>query len=211
MGRIIGQLVVLQLRTRNLFTHCTSLRRGRKTLTQAETQLLERARQYDAKALAAIYDQYAGPIYGCLHRYLGDAHQAEDLTSEVFLRLLQALNTRKAPREHLLGWLYRVAHNLAMDWFRQQAKRTSMPLEAELVADDDPLPIKVEARMERELLRSAIRKLAPDQQQVILLRFGEGYKLVEVAEILGKREGAVKSLQHRAVKRLRQLLEQDTR
>jgi RNA polymerase sigma-70 factor (ECF subfamily) len=211
MGRIIGLPVDFRPRTRNLFSSSTSLKRGRRTLTEAETQLLERARRYDAQALAEIYDQYAGPIYGYLYRYLGDAHQAEDLTSEVFLRLLQALNTRRGPRERLLGWLYRVAHNLAMDWFRQQAKRTSMPLDTELVADEDPPPIQVEAMMDHELLRGAIRSLAPDQQQVILLRFGEGYKLAEVARFLGKTEGAVKSLQHRAVKRLRQLLEQDVR
>jgi RNA polymerase sigma-70 factor (ECF subfamily) len=180
-------------------------------LTQAETLLLERARQYDAQALAEIYDQYAGPIYGYLYRYLGDAPQAEDLTSEVFLRLLQALNTKRAPRDHLLGWLYRVAHNLAMDWFRQQAKRTSAPLEEDLVAAGEPLPAEVEARIDRERLRRAMRELAPDQQQVIQLRFGEGHKLAEVAGMLGKSEGAVKSLQHRAVKRLKQLLDQEKR
>ena len=95
-------------------------------LATPESQLLEQARAYDAQALAEIYDRYAGTIYRYLYRYVGDAAQAEDLTSEVFLRLLQVLNTRRAPREHLQRWLYRVAHNLAMDHFRERSKGASL-------------------------------------------------------------------------------------
>jgi RNA polymerase sigma-70 factor (ECF subfamily) len=145
-------------------------------------------------------------IYRYLYRYVGDAAQAEDLTSEVFVRLLQVLSTRRAPREHLQGWLYRVAHNLAMDLFRERAKGTSLELDERLAAADDLPPAQLQKHQEQEHLRAAIQQLSPDQQQVIVLRFGEGFKIRKVAQLLGKSEGAVKILQHRAVKRLRRLL-----
>jgi RNA polymerase sigma-70 factor (ECF subfamily) len=169
--------------------------------------LLERAREYDDQVLGEIYDRYAESIYRYLYRYLGDAAQAEDLTSEVFLKLLEVIGTRRAPREQLQGWLYRVAHNLAMDRFRRRSRRPMVALNEELVADSDLPSITVEKRMDQQKLRVAIGQLTSDQQQVILLRFGEGFKVAEVAELMGKSQGAVKILQHRAIKRLRKLLE----
>ena len=85
-------------------------------MTTNDSVLLERAREYDAQALAEIWDRYAEPIYRYAYRFVGDAHLAEDLTSDVFLKLLQVLGTSRAPREQLQGWLYRVARNLAVDW-----------------------------------------------------------------------------------------------
>jgi RNA polymerase sigma-70 factor, ECF subfamily len=176
-------------------------------LTTPDQQVLQRARTYDAQALAEIYDRYAAPIYGYLYRVLGDAAQAEDLTSEVFLRLLQALPTNRAPHDHLEGWLYRVAHNLAMDLFRRQKKGPAVPLAEELVADDGQPSDRIEDRQVKQQLRAGIRRLTTDQQRVILLRFAEERPLAEVARLMGKSEGAIKTLQHRAVSRLRKLLE----
>jgi RNA polymerase sigma-70 factor (ECF subfamily) len=175
-------------------------------LTTPDQQVLERARTYDAQALAEIYDRHAAPIYGYLYRMLGDAAQAEDLTSEVFVKLLQALHTNRAPRDRLQGWLYRVAHNLAMDWFRRQKKASGVPLAEELVADDGQPSDLVEDKQIKQQLRAGIGRLTSDQQRVILLRFAEDLPLVDVARLMGKSEGAVKTLQHRAVSRLRKLL-----
>jgi RNA polymerase sigma-70 factor (ECF subfamily) len=177
-------------------------------LTTPDEQVLERARTYDAQALAEIYDRYAGSIYAYLYHVLGDAAQAEDLTGEVFLRLLQALRTGRAPRDRLKGWLYQVAHNLAMDWFRRQKKGPSAPLSEDLAADDGQPSDIVEDGQVRQELRAGIQRLTPDQQQVILLRFAEEFPAAEVARLMGKSEGAVKILQHRAVSRLRKLLEE---
>jgi RNA polymerase sigma-70 factor (ECF subfamily) len=174
-----------------------------------DAQLLARARTYDTQALAEIYDCYAESIYRYLYRYLGDAALAEDLTSEVFVRLLQALGSRRAPRERLQGWLYRVAHNLAMDWFRREGKASPVPIDEGMVAGVESPTKLLEERQLQDRLRAAIRALTPDQQQVILLRFGEGLGIGEVAALLNKSQGAVKILQHRAVKRLRTLLEQE--
>jgi RNA polymerase sigma-70 factor (ECF subfamily) len=178
-------------------------------LTNPDSRLLERAREYDPQALAAIYDAYAEPIYRYLYRFVGDAAQAEDLTSEVFTKLLQVLNTRRAPCEKLQGWLYRVAHNLAVDWWRKQARQVHTSLQEELISDGASPAAVVETRLVLQQLRAAIAQLTPDQQRVILLRFGEGYKIAEVAHLMGKSVGAVKVLQHRAVKRLRKLLDRE--
>ncbi len=177
-------------------------------MTTPDQQVLERARTYDAQALAEIYDRYAGPIYGYLYRIIGDATHAEDLAGEVFLRLLQALRTSRAPRDNLEGWLYRVAHNLAMDWFRRQKKGPPVPLADELVAQDGQPSDLVEDEQAKQQLRARIRRLSSDQQRVILLRFAEELPLVEVARLMGKSEGAVKILQHRALNRLRKLLQE---
>jgi RNA polymerase sigma-70 factor (ECF subfamily) len=167
---------------------------------------LERASRRDAGALAEIYDLYASCIYRYLYRYLGDAHVAEDLTSEVFLRLLQVLGTRRAPSRHLRGWLYRVAHNLAMDWYRRSAKETGIELDESLESDSPPVEETVADLVYRDHLRKAIGQLTANQQRVILLRFGEGFKITEVSHIMGKSPGAVKVLQHRAIRRLQTLL-----
>ena len=176
-------------------------------MTTPDQQVLERARTYDGQALAEIYDRYAAPIYGYLYRMLGDAAQAEDLTGEVFLKLLHALKTGRAPRDRLEGWLYRVAHNLAMDWFRRLLLTPGIPLAEDLVADNGQPSDIVEDRQVKKRLRASIQRLTPDQQRVIQLRFAEGFPAVVVAGLIGKSEGAVKILQHRAVSRLRKLLE----
>ncbi len=176
-------------------------------LTTPDEQVLERARTYDALALAEIYDRHAAPIYSYLYRVLGDAAQAEDLTSEVFQKLLQALHTNRVPQDRLEGWLYRVAHNLAMDWFRRQKKMPGIPLAEDLVADGGQPSDIVEDRQVKQRLRAGIQRLTPDQQRVILLRFAEGFPAAVVAGLIGKSEGAVKILQHRAINRLRKLLE----
>jgi RNA polymerase sigma-70 factor (ECF subfamily) len=182
-----------------------------ETLTTLDGQLLQRAREYDAQALAEIYDRYAAPVYRYLCRYVGDAACAEDLTSEVFVRLLQVINTSRAPRDKLQGWLYRVAHNLAMDWFRQQSKGLTVTLDEELAVTGGSASSTVEKWETEERLRTAIRQLTLDQQQVVLLRFGEGLTVAQVGQLLGKSDGAVKILQHRAVKRLRKLLQSEER
>jgi RNA polymerase sigma-70 factor (ECF subfamily) len=176
-------------------------------LATTDSVLLERAREYDAQALAEIYDRYAESIYRYLYRLVGDANLAEDLASEVFLKLLQVLGTSRAPREQLQGWLYRVARNQAVDWFRKQAKRASITLNEELTPDGDSPVARLEQAQLHQDLREAISKLTPDQQQVIVLRFGEGRKIREVGRLMGKSEGSIKLMQYRAMRRLRKLLD----
>jgi RNA polymerase sigma-70 factor (ECF subfamily) len=175
-------------------------------LATNDSILLERAREYNAQALAEIYDCYAESIYRYVYRFVGDASLAEDLTSEVFLKLLQVLGTSRAPQEQLQGWLYRVARNLAVDWYRQQSKGAQFSLNEELTPSGDSAVTRLEQQELHQDLIEAIYKLTPSQQQVIVLRFGEGRKIGEVARLMGKSEGSVKLMQYRAMKRLRKLL-----
>jgi len=176
-------------------------------LATNDSNLLERAREYDAQALAEIYDRYAESIYRYAYRFVGNAHLAEDLTSDVFLKLLQVLGTSRAPRTQLQGWLYRVARNLAVDWSRQQAKGAQLSLNEQVIPGGDSPATQLEQQQLHQELREAVSKLAPSQQQVIVLRFGEGRKISEIGRMMGKSEGSVKLMQYRAMKRLRKLLE----
>jgi RNA polymerase sigma-70 factor, ECF subfamily len=171
--------------------------------------LLEQARQYDSQALAEIYDLYSLSIYHYLYRFVGEAHTAEDLTSEVFLKLIHVLDTARAPREQLQGWLYRVARNLAVDWYRKRGKQEPLSLREDLVPSGESPLVKLEKDQDRQRLRRALLALTPDQQQVLLLRFAQELKIEEVAQIVGKSEGAVKLLQYRATRRLQKLLERE--
>jgi RNA polymerase sigma-70 factor (ECF subfamily) len=174
-----------------------------------ERSLLERARAYDADALGELYDEYAPRIYAYLYRRVQDAQLAEDLTGEVFVRMLQAIQARRSWHTSLQGWLYRVAHNLAVDTYRKQPPTPELELDERLVADQaDPESVVAE-RLSRRRLWSAIRRLTPDQQQVLALRFGEQLTAREVGEIVGKSVSAVEALQHRALAALRRILEKD--
>ena len=172
-----------------------------------ERALLKRARTYDEQALGILYDQYAPLIYSYLYRRVHDAQIAEDLTSEVFLRMLQAIQSEKLWHTSFRGWLYRIAHNLAVDHLRKQPPVPALALEEELVADQrDPESAAAE-QLSHERLQAAIGLLTPDQQQVLALRFGEQLPAREVAEIMDRSVGAVEVLQHRALAALRRILQ----
>ncbi|MBN1657386.1 MAG: sigma-70 family RNA polymerase sigma factor [Anaerolineae bacterium] len=176
-------------------------------MIESDDVLLEQARRRQEGAIGEIYDRYAHAIYRYLYRIVGDAWAAEDLTSEVFLKLLHTIGTTTGPCTTLSGWLYRVARNLAMDWFRAQAKVAPCELKEELVGDEECSIARVARRDRHTQLGEAVQKLTADQQQVILLRFGEGLAIKNVGRIMGKSEGAIKVLQYRAIRRLQKLLQ----
>ncbi|MFQ6057389.1 MAG: sigma-70 family RNA polymerase sigma factor [Anaerolineae bacterium] len=171
-----------------------------------EKRLLERAREYDPVALGQIYDQYSVKIYNYIYYRLGDARLAEDLTADVFLKMLEAVKASAAWKISLSGWLYRIAHNLVIDYFRRQPRREALPLDERLIAAQNSPAIGLESVLAQQRLRAAISRLTEDQQQVIILKFVEDMSNAEVAEILGKSEGAVKALQHRALAALRRIM-----
>jgi RNA polymerase sigma-70 factor (ECF subfamily) len=172
----------------------------------SEHKLLERARAYDADALGELYDQYAPLIYAYLYRRVHDAQLAEDLTGEVFVRVLQAIQSEQFWHTSFRGWLYRIAHNLLVDHYRKQPPVPMLALDEQLVAaQGDPDSALAEKLSYQDLL-AAISQLTLNQQQVLVLRFGEQLAAREVAEIMGKSVGAVEGLQHRALAALRRLL-----
>ncbi len=175
--------------------------------TGDDDSLLERVLEYDPSALGEIYDRYAGRIYNYIYYRLGDAHLAEDLTGTVFAKVLEAIQSSKPWNVSFSGWLYRIAHNLVVDHFRRSQQDRGAPLNERLLAgDQDPVRL-VERRLENDRLRWAVEQLTEEQGLVISLKFVEGLTNAEVAQIMGKTEGAIKSLQFRALASLRRILE----
>ncbi len=171
-----------------------------------EATLLDRIRQYDQVALAQVYDEYYDRIYRYVFRFVGQVAAAEDLTANVFLRLLNAVRSGNEPRTNLLAWLYRVAHNLVVDSFRRGPAAEELELTEWLEGYEPDLTHIVEQKLQMERVRRALLELTPAQQQVIALKFLEGLDSLEVAAILDKSEGAIDALQHRALLALRQAL-----
>jgi RNA polymerase sigma-70 factor (ECF subfamily) len=166
--------------------------------------LLHRARAFDEQALGQIYDAYFERLYRYAYRLVGDVESAQDIASETLRRLLEALRDGRAPN-HLGAWLYRVAHNLAMD--QQRPAESIVSLESDLdQADGADTEGDSEQRIVQEQVRAALAHLTPEQQNVVVLKFLEGYSNAQVGALMNKPEGAIKSLQHRALAALKRAL-----
>ena len=168
--------------------------------------LLKRARAYDEKAIGELYDQFAPLIYRYLCRRVHDAQVAEDLTGDVFVRMLQAIRAGQDWHTSFRGWLYRIAHNLAVDHFRKLPPDPPAALPEDMAGHADDLNSIIAEQSQVQHLSLAIRSLTSDQQQVLALRFGEQLTAREVAKIMGKSVGAVEVQQHRALAALRRIL-----
>ncbi len=173
----------------------------------AEDELLARARQGDESAMMEIYEAYFAPIYQFIRLRIGDSHTSEDLASDVFISFLEAVYRQKAPTLSLRGWLFQVARNKVARYYGEARQLPTQTLEewVPTSSDDDPEGQFIR-QMEVEHTRQAIRQLAPEQQEVLILRFGQQLNLQETADVMGKSIAAVKSLQFRAVTTLRQIL-----
>ena len=171
--------------------------------------LLEKARRADTVALGEIYDQYADKIYAYIYHRVGQAELAEDLTGQVFMRMLEAIHSGQAWRTSFSGWLYRIAHNLVIDHYRRRSRASFVDIdEVPPISETDGEPSRsVQASMDRESLQAALSQLTEDQAQVITLRFLEELSIAEVATIMERNEGAIKALQYRAVIALRRIMQ----
>jgi RNA polymerase sigma-70 factor (ECF subfamily) len=172
---------------------------GRSDATADVRALVERAQNGDRAALEELYLLHFDRIYSYLHVSVGNRHDAEDLTTQTFLRMLEAIGRFRWQSAPFSAWLFRIAHNLAMDHFRagrrvQTEGDVPEPLGAEESAEDQALDSLGQAGMFQ-----LIERLSAEQRQVLTLKFLFGFANAEVAGILGKTEGAVKSLQHRAL------------
>jgi RNA polymerase sigma-70 factor (ECF subfamily) len=156
--------------------------------------------------LGELYDRHAPRIYAYIYRRVGDAHLAEDLTGDVFVRVLNAIQSERIWETSFQAWLYRIAHNLVVDTYRRRPRENDLALDERLVAAGDDPVAKVTQKLSHQQLGAAIGRLTPDQQQVLALRFGEGMTAREVAEITGKTVGAIEAMQHRALAALRRVL-----
>jgi RNA polymerase sigma-70 factor, ECF subfamily len=175
---------------------------------RTQAAVLERAAQCDSAALGALYDQYADKIYNYIYHRVGQAELAEDLTGQVFMRMIEAIQTGQVWRTSFSGWLYRIAHNLVIDHYRRRQRATLVELDdAEPVQAGQGDPVaETELALDRQRLRSALSSLTEEQAQVITLRFLQELSIAEVADVMDKTEGAIKALQYRAVLALRRVM-----
>ncbi len=178
----------------------------RETIRE-ERELIRRAKEYDPSAFAEIYERHYKGIYNYLYYRVGDARVAEDLASEVFLKALESIRGFTFRGIRLSSWLYRIAKNVVTDYYRLQPSQADMPLEEGLIAAEGSPGEALEEGLTQGRLQRALQGLTDEQRQVVILKFIEGLSNTEVAQIMGKSEGAIKSLQHRALAALGRLLE----
>src|SRR6059036_4259094 len=171
--------------------------------------LVERGQQGDRLALEELYLLHFDRIYSYLHMSVGNRHDAEDLTTQTFMKMLESIKRFRWQSAPFSAWLFRIAHNLAMDHFR--ARRRVQPEEdvPEPPGSEEPsAELEAMQSLGRQSMLELIDKLSPEQQQVLTLKFVFNFPNADVAKILDKTEGAIKSLQHRALASLQKQLTQ---
>ncbi|MET9295786.1 ECF subfamily RNA polymerase sigma factor, BldN family [Streptomyces sp. NPDC003077] len=175
--------------------------------------LVERAQSGEAEAFGRLYDQYADTVYRYIYYRVGGRATAEDLTSETFLRALRRIGTFTWQGRDFGAWLVTIARNLVADHFKSSRFRLEVTTGEMLDANEverSPEDSVLESLSNAALLE-AVRKLNPQQQECVTLRFLQGLSVAETARVMGKNEGAIKTLQYRAVRTLARLLPDDAR
>lgn len=172
-----------------------------------ESRLVARAIQRDADAFGQLYESCLDRIYRYVYYRVNSTSEAEDLTEQVFLKAWEAIDRYEQRGVPFLAWLYRLAHNLVVDHYRGQ--RQTVPLddlrETEELSED--VEASIHAQLDAEEVRQALQRLSPEHQQLITLRFVEGMSHAEVAQIVGKTEGATRVVQYRALQALARALD----
>ena len=175
-------------------------------MPREEATLLQRAKEGDPAAFAEIYDEYQPAIYRYVLYRVDDVATAEDLTSEVFVRLVKNIDRFTYRGLPLLAWLYTIARNLVADHYRHTRQLLPLSLLENSATDVTDPEEAAERGLTQHKLAAAMASLTEDQRQVVLMKFIEGMDNEMVARALGKSVGAVKALQHRALAVLRDIL-----
>ena len=172
-----------------------------------EKDIVSRAIKGDGEAFTQLYEEHLDKIYRYVYLKVGSQSEAEDLTQEVFVKALEAIGSYKWRNLPFGSWLFRIAHNQVVDYFRKQGKveKTALDDDITLVSESNPA-LTAERELQIEEVIKCIGKLSPAQRDVISLRFGSELSTTEVAEVLGKNTGTVKALQYNAIVALRKML-----
>ncbi len=179
--------------------------------TGNDQELVQRAKAGDKEAVSTLYETHARAIFQYISYRVENDAIAEDLTAEVFLRMVRGLATYEYTGVPFGAWLYRIAANQVADYYRKNRHMTTAPIPENYQGDAANPFDEVAKEEERTSLRMALQALSEDYQNVIILRFMKDLPHAEVAEMIGKSEGAVRVLQHRALKALGAELERQER
>ena len=175
---------------------------------ESESALIERAKQ-DPEAFGELYERYVDRIYNYIYYRVGNAHDAEDLTARLFYRVLKALPRYVDRGAPFASWLYRIAHNLVANHHRDKRRRPSLSIDdLPLISNWREAPEQVaEQHDEERTLWQAINALSEDRRELLTMKFGEGLSNAQIGNLMGRTEGAIKSLYHRTLISLREELE----
>lgn len=177
----------------------TIMRTGTNAMTTTNEQSAARLGGLDSQAIGAVYDQYFSEVYRFVLYRVGDQTLAEDIASDVFVRLLEAVNKGSGPSSNLKGWLIGTASHVITDHLRKKYRRPEQEIPDSL-PDMSPGPAsETDQRETNRLVRGAYDKLTAEQQEVLALRFGAGHSLEETASQMNKNVNAIKALQFRAL------------
>ena len=164
------------------------------------------SRQENEARLAGLYEEYYDRIARYAYVHIGDRPDAEDLAGDVFLKALRSLDGYEERGIPMQAWLFRIAHNMVVDYLRKKTKVKSVPIDSvTLPATDDPAKV-AEQSLEMARVARAMEQLTPDQRQVVGLRFFGGLTSKEVGDVLRKSDGAVREIQRASIEKLRKLL-----
>lgn len=178
---------------------------------ESDAALVAQAKQ-DSEAFGLLYERYVGRIYNYIYYRTSNHHDAEDLTARTFYRALKQMSRyvdRGAPYS---AYLYRIAHNLVANWHRDNSRRQFISFDESLITvlrREDPSIIaeeKAQKKSERDMLLQMVRQLPPERQQLLILKFAEQMSNIEIGQVMGRTEGAIKSLYHRTLVTLREEL-----
>ncbi|QYX78258.1 ECF subfamily RNA polymerase sigma factor, BldN family [Streptomyces akebiae] len=200
-------------RARSGSTATTTRRPAADSDSARMMDLVERAQSGEADAFGRLYDQYSDTVYRYIYYRVGGKATAEDLTSETFLRALRRIGTFTWQGRDFGAWLVTIARNLVADHFKSSRFRLEVTTGEMLDANEverSPEDSVLESLSNAALLE-AVRRLNPQQQECVTLRFLQGLSVAETARVMGKNEGAIKTLQYRAVRTLARLLPDDAR
>jgi RNA polymerase sigma-70 factor (ECF subfamily) len=205
--------VALRTRTSSPARPRTATGPGPEAAANPVMELVGRAQEGDGEAFGALYDHYADTVYRYIYYRVGSRATAEDLTSESFLRALRRIGTFTWQGRDFGAWLVTIARNLVADHFKSSRFRLEVTT-GEMLDSNQVEPSPEESVLEslsNAALLEAVRRLNPQQQECVTLRFLQGLSVAETARIMGKNEGAIKTLQYRAVRTLARLLPSDAR
>lgn len=176
-----------------------------------EEEMLLLASQGDREAFGRLYERYVDRIFNYVYYRTGNLHDAEDLTARVFQRAMNHIHNYTDRGVPFSAWLYRIAHNLVANWHRDRSRKQEIPLEdlPILPSRGDHPERNLVRSQEQEALLKLIRSLPADRQNLLILKFVENLSNAEIGAIMGRSEGAIKSLYHRTLLALRdQLIDQ---
>ncbi len=179
-----------------------------------ESAYIEKAQKGDGACFGHLYNHYSQPIYRFIAVKVGTRQEAEDLLHEVFMSAWQKLPTYAPQGFPFSSWLYKIARNRVIDYYRTRKSHSSIDDEVatneDLFAARSEIDDQLDQNLELASVKAALVELTDEQREVVELRFQQDLSPAEIAQVVGKREGTVRIIQHRAIQKLKQLLEKDT-